>query len=82
MINICRPSELTQMRKTSKLKLKKDIIGSLPPEISRQVLSNLAPKDLAHSMMVNRTWLNVAKDNLLWKMKCKEADYQLELGKR
>lgn len=73
LIEQCEPSQVRHMMKVIEPQFQRDFISLLPKELALQVLSYLEPKDLLRAAQTCRSWRFLADDNLLWKVKCKQA---------
>lgn len=74
LIEQCEPTQIRHMMQVIEPQFQRDFISLLPKELALTVLSFLEPKDLLRAAQTCYTWKYLVDDNLLWKLKCKEAN--------
>lgn len=54
------------------------MIYSLAVQLALYVLSFLEPRDLLRAAQTCRSWRFLSEDNLLWRVKCREASVEMD----
>ncbi|ODO00266.1 hypothetical protein I350_06895 [Cryptococcus amylolentus CBS 6273] len=63
-------NDVLQINETISSMLQKDIVGSLPPELSFLILGQLELDDLLHCTLVSKTWARLCSEQALWAYLC------------
>ncbi|KAF8605005.1 hypothetical protein BDV93DRAFT_554958 [Ceratobasidium sp. AG-I] len=75
-------TQLAAFHRSLAPKLKVDIVGSLPPEISLVVLSFLPHTCLLTCALVSKKWQTLANDQELWKRLCHAQNWEWKTPRR